>query len=139
MPYLKTQKPELIERVIAALCYLSFGMVGLIYILLSGRYSNSYFFRFHFLQSIILGIFAYLLSWAGVAVSGILTGILSLILSPFGSAFALLMPIEAGIGGLLGLIRIAALGLLMYGCIFAAIGKFAQLPILSKIVYGQLH
>src|SRR5580693_6264968 len=72
------QQPEMIEKIVSSLCYLSMGLVGLLYIIFSGRNSQSPFFRFNFLQSIILGIFSCLLSWTGQAVFSILNGIFGL-------------------------------------------------------------
>jgi len=139
MPYQSNQKPEFLERGIAALCYLSCGLIGLIYILLSGKYANTSFFRFHFLQSIILGIFTYLLGWIGNIVRDILVGIFSLIVGLFAPAASLITSITLAIGLTIALINKAALLLLIYGCIYAVLGKYAEIPGLSKLVYRQIR
>jgi uncharacterized membrane protein len=139
MPYQSKQKPEFLERSMAALCYLSCGLIGLIYILLSGKYSNTSFFRFHFLQSIVLGILTYLLGWAGNIVRDILVGIFGLIVSVFPPAAGIIAPVTLAIGLIIGLINKAALLLLIYGCIYALLGKYAEIPGLSKLVYRQIR
>jgi uncharacterized membrane protein len=50
-------------RIMSALCYMSSGIIGLLYILLNGRNNESTFFRFHFIQAILLGIFTMLISF----------------------------------------------------------------------------
>ncbi len=64
MPSWNNQRgPDMVERVISGLCYLSFGLIGLLYIIVSGKSANSEFFRFHFMQAIVLGILGVLLGW----------------------------------------------------------------------------
>ena len=138
MPYLSSAKPELIERAMAALCYLSCGLIGLIYILFSGKYARAPFFYFHFLQSIILGIVTCLLGWTEAAIRQILSGILGLILGLFAPATGLLITVNLGIDWLLSSINLVAYLLVIYGFIFAILGKYAEIPGLSKLVYRQM-
>lgn len=139
MPYLSNTKPGWIERGIAALCYLSCGLIGLIYIVFSGKHARAPFFYFHFLQSIILGIIACLLGWTGTAVKEILSGILGLILGLFAPAAGLLISINIGIDWSLFLIDRVVYFLMIYCLIFALLGKYAQIPGLSKLVYRQMN
>lgn len=146
MRVLKRQKPELLERAIAASCYLSCGLIGLIYILLSGKQANSSFFRFHFLQSIIIGLFTYLLGWVESIIKDIVAGISGVIINIFGHTANLFAPavgiisiINGCLGSLLFLVTSLAFLLLLYGFVFALLGKYAEIPGLSRLVYRQLR
>ena len=139
MYYAKAQKPELLERGIAGACYLSGGLIGLIYILFSGKYSNTTFFRFHFLQAIVLSIFIYLLGWTGTIIKDILGGIFGLIFSLLGPLASFALALNIGIDWLLFLINKATFCLLIYGCLFALLGKYAEIPGLSKLIYRQMR
>ena len=135
----KQKKPEILERIVAAACYLSCGLIGLIYILFSGKDSNSSFFRFHFLQSIFIGIFTYLISWAEAIIKDILLGISGLILGIFAPAASLITLIDSGIGLVIFLIIKLAYLLIVYCFIFALLGKYAEIPGLSGLIYKQLR
>src|ERR1700730_4152645 len=74
MPF-KPKNPETIERAIAGLCYLSGGLIGLLYIIISRSKSQSMFFRFHFLQSMILVVLGFLLGWTEGIMMQILGGL----------------------------------------------------------------
>lgn len=138
MRVINNPKPELLERMISASCYLCCGLSGLIYILISGKNANSRFFRFHFLQSIIIGIFTYLLAWAESIARDICAGIIGLLNS--------ILPLAAGILGtingilflLIFIITKLAYLLLLYGLVFALLGKYAEIPGVSRLVYRQL-
>jgi uncharacterized membrane protein len=139
MVYLKNQNPEWIERIIAAFCYLSCGLVGLIYILCSGKHARAPFFYFHFLQSIILGIFTWLLNWTENIIREMLSGILGLILGSFAPAAGFLTAVNFGFDWFLLLVGKAAYLLVIYGFIFALLGRYAEIPFLSKLVHNQMH
>ena len=49
MPWINQKNPQMVERAVAGLCYLSGGLIGLLYIVISRSKSQSMFFRFHFL------------------------------------------------------------------------------------------
>jgi len=135
MPWhnLSNSQPDVKERIIAGLCYVTFGLVGLLYIIISGRSGQSSFFRFHFLQSIILGILGVLCNWTSSIFIGLLTGILSM----FGAAFA-----QQAVGvvdfTLVVVIRAAYL-LLGYGMLWAFLGKYAEIPFISNLVRQQMR
>jgi uncharacterized membrane protein len=132
-PRFNQRQPETKERIVSSLCYLSMGFIGLLYIIFSGRNSQSPFFRFNFLQSIILGIFSCLLSWTEQAVFSILNGI-------FGLAGSNVLPmLMSGIVLIAGLIAKFAYLLMLYGFIWAILGKQAEIPFLSNIVRQQMR
>ncbi len=135
----RQRKPEILERIVAAGCYISCGIIGLIYIVLQGKDANSSFFRFHFLQSIFIGIFTYLIGWAETIIRDILVGISGLIFSIFAPAASIITLIDSGIGVVVFLIIKLAYLLIIYGVIFALLGKYAEIPGLSKLIYRQLR
>lgn len=136
MPWRQQDGPTGLERVIAVLCYLTAGIAGILYIVISRSSYQSNFFRFHFLQSIILGIIALLLGWA--------SNTFGMIGMPF---FQLLDGLAPGVGGTIAnvvvmLVQaiIVAFGLLpFYGLIWAALGKYAEIPFISNVVRQQMR
>lgn len=130
----KYSGPEPIERVVAGLCYCSFGMVGLLYLLLKGgRGNQSPFLQFNFLQSIVLGLISFLVKIAAATIANILGGLVGLI-----SASAATV-ITAPLGLLTELIAAASLLLLVYGAIWAFLGKQPEIPLISKLVRQQMR
>lgn len=136
MPWINQTEPTKWERIVAGFCYLTFGLIGLLYIIVSGRSGQSSFFRFHFLQSIILGIIGLILSWC----SGIFVTLLSAILGMVDS-------LAPGLGtqsaywisqAVLIIVRAAYL-LLIYGMIWAFLGKYAEIPYISNLVRQQMR
>lgn len=135
-PRFNQQKPETVEKVVSSLCYLSMGLVGLLYIVIQGRNSQSPFFRFNFLQSIILGIFCWLLSWTEQAVLSILSGIFGLA----GGALSNILPtVMTGIVFLTGLITKIGYLFMLYGCIWTLLGKNCEIPFVSRIVRQKMY
>lgn len=111
------------EKIMGALSYLTSGLAGLIYIIISRSSYQSDFFRFHFLQSIVLGIISILLSYSI-------------------RAFATIAPALAGIPGVETALWVGsfAFGLLpLYGLIFCLLGKYAEIPWLSDVVRNQMR
>ncbi len=137
MPWSKSNvnqsSPEPAERIVAGLSYLTFGLVGLLYIIITGRNGQTPFFRFHFLQSIILGILGLLFSWATSIFVSLLAGILG-ILGP-----AVAVNAESIVVISVNVIGKAAYLLLPYGMIWAFMGKYAHIPFISKLVYQQMR
>jgi uncharacterized membrane protein len=121
---------------VAGLCYLSFGLIGLLYIIVNGKGANESFLRFHFLQSIVLGIFNVLLSWTGSSMYSILQGIFGLFGGDGAVISASVLPSVITIFGLVSKVMIL-LGL--YGMLWAFLGKFAEIPFLSDLVRQQLR
>lgn len=133
------EKPSTVDRVVSVLCYLTGGIAGIIYIIISRSSGQSSFFRFHFLQSIILGILSLLLSWA-------LSAFTMIAEAPFKLFFDWMNTMIPNTGGAIanGLfftvqLVFQALQLLpIYGLIFAALGKLAEIPFISNVVRQQL-
>jgi uncharacterized membrane protein len=136
MPWMNNRGPDGIERAVSGFCYLSFGLIGLLYIILNGKGSKSEFFRFHFIQAIILGLAATLLSWTAQSFTMILTGVMGL----FGSAGQGAAPaVSEVIGGTMGILSKIGFLVLLYGMLWAFLGKIAEIPFLSKLVRQQMR
>jgi uncharacterized membrane protein len=122
-----------IERIVAALCYFSCGLVGLIYILITGQNRQTAFFQFNFLQGILLGIFAVVLNMAFNALGGIFGGTVGMISQS--AASAVVSPINV-IGDLVSIIIKIAL---LYGAVWALLGKQPEIPLVSRLVRQQMR
>lgn len=135
MPYFNNRQPQLLERAMSALCYPSCGLIGLLYLLVSGKHARTQpFFYFHFLQAIILGILTFLLSWTGSAIRHVLLGIFGLIFAWLPGGTALVAVIGSAIDWLLLLVNSVIYILMIYGFVFALLGKYAEIPRLSAMV-----
>ena len=136
MVWRSQDKATALERIVAVLCYLTGGLAGIVYIILSRSSAQSSFFRFHFLQAILLGILTILFQWT--------IGALSLIVTPLFTLLDNAMPatgghIANGIGMGLTIVLQAFSLLPFYGLICAALGKFAEIPFLSNVVRQQMR
>ena len=136
MPWINQNEPTKWERLLGGLCYLTFGLVGLLYIIISGRNGQSQFFRFHFLQSIILGIVGLLLSWCSSIFVMIITSMLGLV---DGVSHGLGSQLGYWIGLAVVVIVRAAYLLLLYAMIWAFLGKYAEIPFISDVVRKQMR
>jgi uncharacterized membrane protein len=136
MPWInQSTQPSKAERAVAGFCYLTFGLVGLLYIIISGRSQQSPFFRFHFLQSIILAILSILLGWTVQIFSSVLGQTLSLVGNVV-PAFAFQGQFIAGLT--LKVVTNAFLLLPIYAMILAFLGKYAEIPFISNMVRRQM-
>ena len=133
MSWMNQSTPSTAERIVAGICYLTFGLVGLLYIVISGRSGQTQFFRFHFLQSIIIGILGLLLSWASAILVSILTAMLSMLGPTIAAQTSGIVILAVNILGKAGFV------LLLYGMIWAFLGKYAHIPFISNIVYQQMR
>jgi len=123
-------------RAISAVCYMTAGIAGLIYILLNAKNNQSMFFRFHFFQAILLGIFASLFAWLGSFLGQFLGGILAL----FGSGgVGLAMTLDTGLMFLFKGLQIVFMVACAWGIIQSIRGKYAEVPIVSKLVRANLR
>lgn len=136
MPWRSQDSATPLERVVAVLCYLTAGLAGIVYIILSRSSSQSNFFRFHFLQSIILGILSILLTWTGSALAMIIVPLFTMLDNALPGTGG---QIANGIGFVLSIAMRAFSLLPVYGLIFAALGKFAEIPFISNVVRQQMR
>jgi uncharacterized membrane protein len=136
MPWINPKQPDAQERIISGLCYLSVGLIGLLYVILSGKSANSPFFRFHFLQSILLGVLGCLLNWTASALVSILGGMLGMFGEAASGPSYWLM---TSIGFLIHNIYLAGILLLGYGAVLAFLAKYAEIPFISNLVRQQIR
>ncbi len=125
--------PTAVERLIAGLWYVTFGMVGLIYLIVTGKQNQSNYMQFNFLQSILLGLLTIVLGYSITAIANLLGGTVGLVSS--GAANVVTTPF-----GLLSLlIQGLSYILMLYGAIWAFLGKEAEIPFISKLVRRQMR
>ena len=135
MPSIFDRNPDLELKLICVLCYLSGGIIGLIYYLFNGRHRNSMFFKFHFYQAMFLGIIMMLLSMGGGSLMSIISGLLGM----FGS-------VTAGITGtVVTVISMAMAGItlvfnlcLLAGVVQSIRGRYLALPWISPMVRSRM-
>ncbi|MGH9549481.1 MAG: hypothetical protein ACRD3W_08900 [Terriglobales bacterium] len=120
------------ERVFAGLSYLSMGMIGLIYYLFSGHNNHSTFFRFHFYQSILAGLFILLFNWALGAFNQVIGGITSMIPGAPQGMIDMFFHF-------LGYVPIILYLALLYGAVFAFMGKLGDIPGIAKLARMQMR
>jgi hypothetical protein len=134
MPWRSQSEPTVAERACAGFSYFTFGVIGLIYILFFNKSGEqSELFRFHFLQAILLSIFAMLLSYAAGPMGDLLGQFIRF--APESIATGL----QSGLAWT-GLILVNAFRLLLvYGAIFCFLGKFAEVPVISNVVRQNMR
>jgi len=135
-PYFNNSGSDKQIRIISALCYISSGVVGLIYILLGGKNNQSMFFRFHFIQAILLGCFSVLVGWLGSGLSQFFSGLFGLM---GGAGASIAVPLAIGLGYLFLAFQAVFLIACIWGVVQALRGKYADMPIVSKIVRSNLR
>lgn len=128
------------EKIVSALSY-SPGMIGfvigIIYILTKAEGSNSTFFRFHFYQAIFLGVCIAVIQMGGEATSGLLIGTMRLFEGAIGSDTVTLFTNNTILLGLI--LNIPFILLILYGMIWALLGKYAEIPFISKTIRNMIR
>jgi uncharacterized membrane protein len=128
MPWRSNSQPTTAERVVGGLSYLTMGFAALLYILLSKNGNQSQFFRFHMYQSVFLCIVSILAGWAAGPLLNIVLQLVSLVSQPAALGMASVIGVVAQV------IQGAFMLLLLYGAIFAFLGKFAEVPYVSDLI-----
>jgi uncharacterized membrane protein len=128
MPWRSNSQPTTAERVVGGLSYLTMGFAALLYILLSKNGNQSQFFRFHMYQSVFLCIVSILAGWAAGPLLNIVLQLVSLVSQPAALGMASVIGVVAQV------IQGAFMLLLLYGAIFAFLGKFAEVPYVSNLI-----
>jgi uncharacterized membrane protein len=132
-----TQIPDIKEKIGMATSYLSLGIIGFIWLLVSKRhyYDQKDFIRFHCFQSIFIGL---LFSFFPDAI-GIIFSLISQILGfiPF------LLPVVALLAKIHGtlqmVIKFGSLAMIVYCVIFCLYGKYTNIPYISQIINRMLR
>ncbi len=131
------QTTEIKERLGTAAAYLTLGIWGFIWLLISRRdyYSQKTFIRFHCFQSIFIGIL-YMFVPQGIAILfSLIVQIIGLI--P-GTAF-ITSPIHVIHGILQQIIHYGSLVLVIYCVIFCFFGKYTNIPLISQMINRMLR
>lgn len=130
------KSPDLTVKLVCAGCYLTFGIAGIIYTIAGGRYKDAPFFRFHFMQSIVIGLLQTLLLWGGGAMVSIVGGILGL----FGNALAgITVFITDGATLVFKLMGFAFSICALLGIIQSLRGKQLEIPFVSRLVRQNMR
>lgn len=132
-----SQIPDTKEKLGSALAYLTLGMWGLVWLLISRTpaYAQKDFVRFHCFQSIFIGIL-YMFVPSGVAILfSLLTQVFSLI--PGTSFINQILHVLHG--SLQSLITFFGLMLIVYCIVFSLFGKFTNIPYISQAINRMLR
>lgn len=133
MPVFSQKNPVTVERTVAGLCYLSGGLIGLLYIIISRSQSQSMFFRFHFLQSMIIVAIGILLNLTVNMTENIIGGLLGVM--NVGSPAIVVGYIDLAVHAVMSL----GFLLTLYGMIMAFLGKYAEIPLISPLVRQNMR
>lgn len=127
------------EKAAAAACYLPamIGfLIGVVYILAKGPGSDRSFFRFHFFQAIFLSILMFCLQMLASGMSGAIIGTLRLFEGLIGNGTVVFLSSN------MEYVQYALMApfvlLIPYGMIFALIGRYANIPWVSRVIRSNL-
>ena len=131
------QTSEVKERLGTAVAYLTLGIWGFIWLLISQRdyYSQKTFIRFHCFQSIFIGIL-YMFVPQGLAI------LFSLIIQTIGlipGTLFITSPIHVIHGILQQIIHYGSLVLVIYCVIFCLFGKYTNIPWISQMINRMMR
>lgn len=124
--------PDIVEKALSAVCYLPMGFfIGIAYILLRGRHSESHYFRFNFYQGTLTQFCIMVLNMGSGLILNTLDSLLNL--------FAALSPtvvsnVHNGLFWFTQLIMAAVSLFLIYGIIWSFRGKYAEIPYISNAI-----
>ncbi len=125
-------KPFMIERIVAALSYITMGFAGFIWLIVA-FFSKSHlrpFMQYHIFQSIFISIAYFLLCY----VLGFLLNILSFL--PFINRLVaqLTFLFNAPIFGIYSIIQLIIYAIVLYLTVTSFMGKYSRIPWISDII-----
>lgn len=132
-----TQIPNIKEKFGAAVTYLTLGIWGLIWLLISGKnyFDQKDFIRFHCYQSIFVGLL-YMFIPQGFAI------LFSLIIQIIG-LIPIASPITNGLHAFHGILQsifhYGLLALIIYCVVFSLFGRYTNIPYISQIANRMLR
>lgn len=133
MPWRLASEPTTMEKICAGLSYFTFGLAGLIYMLLQKTQNQSDLFRFHMYQAVFLCILATLFNWAIQPLLGIILPLVGAVAPAVAAAGATAaFAIGTVLSGIFSLV-------LLYGAVMAFLGKFAEVPFISNLVRRNMR
>jgi len=128
--------PVLIEKLIAALSYLTMGKVGFFWLLLGIFTKNKIrpFLQYHIFQSIFISIAFFLLGFLADSIFGILSYI------PYVNQLILRLTYFFGIGIIFNysIIQVACFSIMGYLIFTSMRGQFSYLPYISEIIKANV-
>lgn len=129
--YQQTQ-PLLLEKIIAALSYLTMGKVGFVWLLIGIFTKNNLrsYLKYHIFQSIFIAIAFFLISWFFEAIMWLLSRIPFLVKLVSTVTFYLYTPLLFGFSFL----QILILGVIFYLIVTCLQGKYSYIPWVSDII-----
>ncbi len=132
-----TQIPDIKEKIGAAVAYLTLGIWGLIWLLISSRnyFDQKDFVRFHCYQSIFVGLLFMFIPQGLAILSSLTIQIIGLI--P-GTSFVT-NGIHVVHGVLQSIFHYGLLALIIYCVIFSLLGKYTAIPYVSQIINRMLR
>lgn len=132
-----SQIPDIKEKLGATAAYLTLGIWGFIWLLISRRsyYDQKDFIRFHCYQSIFIGML-YMFVPQGLA---ILFSLLTQIIGLIPGTSVITYPIHIIHGILQSGIHYGSLVLIIYCIIFCLYGKYTNIPWVSQIINRMLR
>ena len=132
-----TQIPDIKEKIGSAITYMTLGIWGLIWLLMSRTpaYYQKDFVRFHCFQSIFIGIL-YMFLPQGV---GILFTLIMQILSLFHTPLSIIQLLDSTLNALQHLLNVGLLMLIVYCVIFCLYGKYTNIPWISQMINRMLR
>jgi uncharacterized membrane protein len=133
MPWRLQSQPTPLEKACAGLSYVTFGITGLLYMLFSKRNDQSDLFRFHLYQAVFLSLLSVMISWAIWPLLGIILNIMQAV------APAAVSPTESAIFWIARIISSGFYLLLLYGAVWAFLGKFAEVPVVSDMIRTRVR
>lgn len=132
-----TQIPNIKDKIGASVSYLTLGIWGLIWLLISSRsyFDQKDFIRFHCYQSIFVGLLYMFIPQGFAILFSLIIQILGLI--PF------LAPVTNGLHVAHGILQqgfhYGLLALIVYCVIFSLFGKYTNIPYISQIANRMLR
>ena len=134
MPWRLQSELTVPDKIVAGLCYPTFGVAGLLYTIFGRPGAQLQQFRFHFIQSIVLWIVGTLLSWCLAPLLQLFLGLCTAIMPA-----TAVSSINTGLFYVFNIVQIAFYLLLAYGAIWAFLGKYAEVPFISNVVRQNLR
>ena len=132
-----TQIPNKIERLGAVTAYLTLGVWGLIWLLISRTpaFNQKDFVRFHCFQSIFIGIL-YMFIPSGIE---ILFNLIIQLIAFFPQSDLVINLLKNIHSSLQAIIHLAGLALIAYCVVFCVFGKYTNIPWVSQMINRMLR
>jgi hypothetical protein len=116
-------------------CMIGF-LIGIVYILAKGPGCDRSFFRFHFYQAIFLSVLMFLIQALGSGMSGVIIGTMRLFEGLIGTGTVGFLSENMN---LVTMVLMAPFVLLVpYGMIFSLMGKYADIPWVSRVIRSNM-